>query len=75
MDFIIDDLDCVFVVKEGEVLKDVCSGGVYNMIGGFVYGGVFLFNINLYNGGGKSKLGKVMKIGGLLFKGKGVGLL
>lgn len=55
-------------------MKDVRSGGAYNTVGGPAYGGA-PSNMNLHNGGGKSKLGKAMKTGGLLFKGKGAGSL
>ncbi|OWZ38970.1 GTPase activating protein [Cryptococcus neoformans Tu259-1] len=75
LDSIIDDLDRVLAAKEGEALKDVRSGGAYNTVGGPAYGGAPSSNMNLHNGGGKSKLGKAMKTGGLLFKGKGAGSL
>lgn len=56
-------------------MKDVRSGGAYNTISGPAYGGAPPSHTNLNSGGGKSKLGKAMKTGGLLFKGKGAGSL
>ncbi|WVO22533.1 uncharacterized protein IAS62_003863 [Cryptococcus decagattii] len=75
LDSIIDDLDRILAAKEGEALKDVRSGGAYNTIGGPAYGGASPSHTNLNSGSGKSKLGKAMKTGGLLFKGKGAGSL
>ncbi|WVO15490.1 hypothetical protein L204_103148 [Cryptococcus depauperatus] len=66
LDGIVEELDRVLAAKEGEAYKDVRSGG--HTIGGPQYG----FN---QPQAGKSKLGKAMKTGGLLFKGKGAGSL
>ncbi|TYJ59114.1 hypothetical protein B9479_000103 [Cryptococcus floricola] len=74
LDGIVEELDRVLAAKEGETYKDTRGG--YNTVGGPAYGNNGSApSASAPSGHGKSKLGKAMKTGGLLFKGKGSGSL